>query len=246
MTMPKVLLTIITVTKDCSATIQCTLDSVAAIKSAAIEYIVVDGVSTDGTLDMISKYGSLVDRLVSEPDSGIYDAMNKGVAIASGRYILFINGDDELVPGGFPEVMSELVKGRDPIVCGTTIVGHLHAPSETLVAVPRRLPFFNAIPHPSSFVARELLLRWPFREDLRIVSDYDFFLRAYIAGKSFRVLPAVTAIHQRGGASGDAVRSQMELELVRRDRLGWRYRPIKGVEMLRRLFKRLLPTGLLC
>jgi glycosyltransferase involved in cell wall biosynthesis len=242
--MAKFLLTIVTVTRDCSSTIRRTLESVAAIKSPGIEYVVIDGVSTDGTLDVISGYGSLVDRLVSEPDTGIYNAMNKGVALARGRYVLFINGDDELVSTGFPAVISALADGRDPIVCGTTIVGHPDAPSETLAAKPRRLPFFNAIPHPSTFVCRELLVRWPFREDLRIVSDYDFFLRAYIAGQPFLVLPAITALHQRGGASGDSARSQAELDQVRRQRLGWRYWPVNGVAKTYRLLNRMRLTSL--
>jgi glycosyltransferase involved in cell wall biosynthesis len=241
--MSEFLLTVVTVTKDCSATIRRTLESVAAIKSAGVEYVVVDGVSTDGTLDVIDGYRHIVDRLVSEPDSGIYNAMNKGVALARGQYVLFINGDDELVSEGFPAVISVLTEGKNPIVCGTTIVGQPDSPAETLVANPRRLPFFNAIPHPSSFVHRELLLRWPFREDLRIVSDYDFFLRAHIEGQPFRVVPAVTAIHQRGGASSDSARSQAELEQVRRQRLGWRYGPFNAVAMLHRLVKRIAPAS---
>ena len=232
------LLTIVTVTKNCDATIDRTLDSVSAVKRPGVEYVVVDGVSSDATLDAIRARGELVDRLVSEPDSGIYNAMNKGVGLARGRYVLFINGDDALVADGFSAVMDAMARGQYGIICATTLVGELASPAETLVAKPWRLPFFNSIPHPSSFVRRELLLRSPFREDLRIVSDYDFFLGAYLAGQSFRVLPVVTALHQRGGASGDVQRSQTELERVRRERLGWRYPLINGVAALYRQCKR--------
>ena len=236
--MTKLLLSIVTVTKNCAATIQKTLDSVDAVKRPGVEYIVVDGVSTDSTLEVIRARNGLVDRLVSEPDSGIYNAMNKGVGLARGRYVLFINGDDALVTDGFATVMDAMAQGKDGIICATTLVGALGSPAETLVAKPWRLPFFNSIPHPSSFVRRELLLRSPFREDLRIVSDYDFFLGTYLAGQSFRVLPVVTALHQRGGASGDVQRSQTELERVRRERLGWRYPLINGVAALYRQCKR--------
>ena len=238
--MTKLLLSIVTVTKNCAATIQKTLDSVDAVKRPGVEYIVVDGVSTDSTLEVIRARNGLVDRLVSEPDSGIYNAMNKGVGLSRGRYVLFINGDDALVTDGFATVMDAMAQGKDGIICATTLVGALGSPAETLVAKPWRLLFFTYIPHPSSFVRRELLLRSPFREDLRIVSDYDFFLGAYLAGQSFRVLPVVTALHQRGGASGDVQRSQAELEMVRREQLGWRYQLMNGLVALYRQCKRVI------
>lgn len=235
--MAELLLTIITVTKNCAATIERTLDSVSAVKHSGVEYVVVDGVSTDGTLAAVSARGALVDRLISEPDSGIYNAMNKAVGLAKGRYVLFINGDDALVADGFSAVMDAMFRGRDGIICASTLLEEHGSPAGTLVAKPWQLPFFNSIPHPSSFVRRELLLRTPFCEDLRIVSDYDFFLGAYLAGESFRVLPVVTALHQRGGASGNVECSEGELERVRRDRLGWRYPLINGIAFLYRQYK---------
>ena len=81
--MTELLLTIVTVTKNCSQTIERTLDSVAAVKQKQIEYIIIDGVSVDATLSIIRSRGALVDRLVSEPDAGIYNAMNTGCAPSS-------------------------------------------------------------------------------------------------------------------------------------------------------------------
>jgi len=241
--MTELLLTIVTVTKNCSQTIERTLDSVAAVKQEQIEYIIVDGVSVDATLSIIRSRGSLVDRLVSEPDAGIYNAMNKGVRLARGRYVLFINGDDVLVEDGFSSVMDAIKLGVDRIICATTLVGNKEKPDEVLVGRPWCLPFFNSIPHPSSFVRRELLSRRPFREDLRIVSDYDFFLAAFLAQVSFRILPVVTALHQRGGASGDVQRSQAELEIVRRERLKWLYPLINCAAALYRQYKRAIGRG---
>jgi len=234
------LLSIVTVSKNCASTFEKTLRSVQSIKTDEMEYIVIDGVSTDGTLELALRYGDLVDALKSEPDTGIYDAMNKGVRLARGRYVLFINGDDALVADGFPAVMDALALGVDKIVCATTLVGDMASPAEILVARPWSLLFFNSVPHPSSFVCRDLLLGRPFREDLRIASDYDFFLAAYLAGQSFRVLPVRTALHQRGGASGDSDRAQAELECVRRDQLGWRYALVKVMAAVYRIGKRFL------
>jgi glycosyltransferase involved in cell wall biosynthesis len=238
--MKNFLLSIITVTKNCAETIDKTLDSVHAVKTSEVEYIVVDGVSSDSTLESIRARGSLIDQLISEPDTGIYNAMNKGVGLARGRYVLFINGDDELVADGFPMVIDAMACRNDPILCATTLVGDPINPAETLTAVPWRLLFYNSVPHPSSFVRKDLLLATPFREDLKIVSDYDFFLGAYLSKQGFRVLPVITALHQRGGASGDKLRSQQELDMVRRQRLGWRYPILNGATHIRRWTRQLI------
>lgn len=234
------LLTIVTVTKNCDATLEQTLLSVKAIKDSTIEYLIIDGVSTDGTLDLVKRYGALVDGIISEADTGIYNAMNKGVGYAKGKYILFINGDDELVSEGFPAVLSALQSGAGEIICATTLVGSLSTPSETLIGVPWRLPFFNSIPHPSSFVATSLMRRYPFREDLKIASDYDFFLQAFLGRHQFKIIPAITALHQRGGASGDSQRSLVEISQVRRDQLGWRYPIVTSLNQFYRLLKPLV------
>lgn len=191
------------------------------IKNQDVEYIVIDGVSTDGTLELIESRGELVDHLVSEPDRGIYDAMNKGVRLASGKYTLFINGDDELVSDGFPSVLERLKRDNADVVSATTLVGSRSEPDEVLVARPFRLPFHNTVPHPSSFVRTSMMRERCFDETLKIAADYDFFLWALMAGKKFATVPAVTAVHNRGGASGDQLRSQQEIEQVRRKRLGW-------------------------
>lgn len=232
------LLTVVTVTRNCVSTLERTLSSVQAIKTGKIEYVIVDCLSTDGTLELVQRYDKLVDVLISEADTGIYNAMNKAVVLSCGRYLLFINGDDFLIPDQFATVMNVLSRVQDDIICSTSLVGYLGATLETLVAKPCCLPFFNSIPHPSSFVRRELLLRFPFREDLRIASDYDFFLRAYMAGHSFRVLPVITALHHRGGASGDVQRSLEEVDSVRRHRLGWRYPLVNAVAAVYRQLKR--------
>lgn len=225
-------LTIVTVTKNCAATLERTLLSVAAVKRGDIEYIVIDGVSSDGTLELLARYKGLVDRVVSEPDSGIYNAMNKGVALARGAYVLFINGDDELLSRGFPAVKEALRKRTSEIVCAVTLVGSADAPSERLVARPWRLPFYNSIPHPSTFVASALLRRYRFREDLRIAADYDLFLRLFLARHRFAKVDAATALHTRGGASGNSALSQAEIEQIRRERLGWLYPLTNGVRQL--------------
>lgn len=235
--MHKPVLSIITVTKDCASTLEKTIHSVRDIKSCDVEYLIIDGVSTDGTLELISNYETVVDTLISEPDTGIYNAMNKGVKHATGNYVLFMNGDDEIVSDGFEDVMTAVRSSKAPIICATTIVDDKANPSEILLAEPWKLFFFNSIPHPSSFVKRSLMMQCPFREDLRIASDYDFFLQALLTKTQFYKVSKPTALHRRGGMSGDEEKSLTEVEKIKKERLKWRYPFIKLIHQFYRMGK---------
>ncbi|HLN10903.1 MAG TPA: glycosyltransferase family 2 protein [Xanthobacteraceae bacterium] len=235
------LISIVTVVKDAEATIGRTLRSVAAVKAPDIEYIVVDGLSTDGTLGVVRTFGSVVDQLISERDSGIYDAMNKGAAAASGRFILFINGDDELVPDGFSQARLALATATEDVVSCVSEIAVDGQFAGYLRPRPVRLPFFNSMPHPSTFVRTRVMKDFRFREDLRIASDYDLFLRLLIARKRFRTIDVVTAIHHRGGGvSADRALSRREIDIVKRDRLGWAYPVVIAAHGLYRIAKRIV------
>ncbi len=91
------LVSIVTVVRNAAADLRTTIESVEAHRGASAEYVVIDGDSRDGTVAVLRQYGTVVDFWRSEPDSGIYDAMNKAIAACSGRYILFLNARDELV-----------------------------------------------------------------------------------------------------------------------------------------------------
>ena len=89
-------ISIITVVRNGAASIEKCIASIAKFASPDVEYIVIDGGSTDGTVDILRRHGETIDVWSSEPDQGIYDAMNKGVTKAHGQWILFLGGDDEL------------------------------------------------------------------------------------------------------------------------------------------------------
>ena len=90
------LISIITVVYNSEQFIESTLKSIAAQNSKNFEYIIIDGQSKDATLSIIEKYKSFVDVLISEPDKGLYDAMNKGLQLAKGQFVWFINSGDQL------------------------------------------------------------------------------------------------------------------------------------------------------
>lgn len=231
-------LSIITVTKNCYLTLEKTILSVKEIKNKSIEYIIIDGKSTDGTLEILEKHKETIDFYISEADSGIYNAMNKGVTHATGDYILFINGDDELISDGFPDALENLKKGEADIISAITLVGDGKKIEEKLIAKPSHLLFYNSIPHPSSFVKKQLLISYPFQEELKIAADYDFFLNAYIKRNHFAVINSNTALHSRGGASSNTELSQKEVELIKKRHLGNLYSAIAISQKIYRLTKR--------
>lgn len=238
------LLSIVTATRNCAATIGRTLQSVREVKSPEIEYIIIDGESTDGTLDIIRRSDGLIDILVSEKDDGVYNAMNKGAALANGRYVLFLNGDDRLLADGFNRAL-EILRTKKPriLCCRSEVCWPNDAEVEILVPRPFLLPFFNTIPHLSAFISTELQNSFGYREDLKIASDYDLFLRLFLRGYRFRVGEPVTAIHYRGGVSGDIPKSAAEIERVKRDNLGPLYLVVKLLQQLHRFRKRAFSGG---
>ena len=233
------LISIITVTKNCVSTLRRTLDSVKVIKASDIEYIVIDGQSTDGTLDILGEYRAYVDQLVSEADTGIYNAMNKGAARANGQYVLFLNGDDHLLENGFEEAKKILVDSQPEILsCTSEVIAEDGTPQGVLKPVLSHLRFFNTIPHLSTFVSTFLQRKYAFREQYRIAADYDLFLRMYLARHRFKLSSALVAVHYRGGFSGNVERSLKEIRDIRRDNLSsTTYFMTNAIQTLNRLRK---------
>ncbi|MDO8343841.1 MAG: glycosyltransferase family 2 protein [Cellvibrio sp.] len=228
------LVSIITVTKNCVSTIERTLESIQAIKTPDIQYIVIDGKSVDGTLATIERYGNLVDILISEEDSGIYNAMNKGAEVAQGKYILFLNGDDHILADGFNQAKVILEKDAPEILsCRSEVVTQYGENASTIGPSLWRLYFFNSIPHLSTFVSAELQRKFKFREVFRIAADYDLFLRMYLKGHRFMLSEFVTSVHYRGGFSNNLKQVIIEIRQIRKDNLGSvLYFLTRGIEWL--------------
>jgi glycosyltransferase involved in cell wall biosynthesis len=96
---------IVTVVYNGEATLERTILSVKSLNYSNLEYIIIDGASKDGTLDIVERHKEVVSRLISEPDKGLYDAMNKGLDLASGDYVWFINSGDEVAD---PELLNRI------------------------------------------------------------------------------------------------------------------------------------------
>jgi glycosyltransferase involved in cell wall biosynthesis len=192
-------ITVITVVFNAKDLVKECVDSVLAQSVEGIEYIVIDGGSTDGTLDILRGYGDRISRLVSEPDRGLYDAMNKGLKLARGRFIHFLNADDRYVSG---DVLSSILPELDAGALCYGQMRYVENGQVRLLGEPfkwRRELRASHIPQPVTFVAPEIYSQVGFFDaSLKIAADYDMVLRI---AKRFPVkfipLP-VTEMHAGG------------------------------------------------
>ena len=159
-----------------------TIESVTGQTFHDYEYIIIDGGSTDGSAEVIKEYADQIDYWVSEPDKGIYNAMNKGVIQAHGEYCIFMNSGDCFYDQNVLERVSG-TNSEDDIV-----IGKLRSNKDNKILFNPPLSgkismyylYSATVPHQSSFIRTELLRQFPYDEDLKIVSDWKFFVQAII------------------------------------------------------------------
>ena len=227
-------ISVITVAYNSAATIADTLRSVATQTHPDIEHIVIDGASTDDTLTVVKTHGKHVQVLVSEPDRGIYDAMNKGLALASGEYVGFLNADDMLAG---PDVVATIARAagaaNTSVVFGDLLYVNKDRPSELVrywrsgAFAPSRLRFGWMPPHPTLYVRTALVKALgPFDLRFRIAADYDLILRYFNhPGVGVAYLPQVLVKMRTGGASNHSLRallnkSREDLFALRKNQVG--------------------------
>lgn len=172
-------ISVITVVRNGASVLADCIDSVLAQKIDGLEYIVIDGASTDGTLNVIQRYEDAISVIISEPDHGLYDAMNKGLRLARGRYIHFLNADDRYYS---PDTLRQLLPhlNENTICYGAMIYQetdgrqrHLGSP----FSWERELTESH-IPQPTLFVPNKLYREvGEFNLTYRIAADYDMVLR---------------------------------------------------------------------
>lgn len=166
---------VITICFNSASCIERTIRSVIKQNSDNYEYIIVDGKSTDGTIEIIRKYDSYIAKWISEPDSGIYHAMNKGVAMATGDYCIFMNAGDAFFTDDVLERVMPHLDGKYAIVTGNQIYvsnNSYHHYGQHWRTVTLRSIFRGSLYHQASFIKRIDLLNTPYDESLRMVSDW--------------------------------------------------------------------------
>jgi hypothetical protein len=200
------LVSIVTVVYNGAATLERTIQSVLGQGYANIEYVVVDGGSTDGTLDLLRRYEDRLDLWVSERDKGIYDAMNKGVALCTGEWVGLINADD-WYEGDTVERVVKAAKARPDIniVHGDIWIHYpnAHRKQKTAKRNGFLLTYWEMVlNHPSFFVRRSYYQGRPFDATLRVSGDHKWTLSAWMESQAqFLYLPGPLANFTAGGAS---------------------------------------------
>jgi glycosyltransferase len=247
-------ISVITVTYNSAATVVDTLRSVACQTHADIEHIVIDGGSRDATLALVAEHGRHVARVVSEPDKGIYDAMNKGLRLATGEFVGFLNSDD--VFGSDASLERIALAGADPqadAVFGDLVYFNPGRPAKPQVRYWRAGTFAHAKlrlgwmpPHPTLYVRRQVIEQvGAFDANLRIAADYDFMLRLFSRPALKAVHVPQVLVHMRtGGASNRSIsamvrKSREDLAALRRPRAGGFYTLVlKNLRKLPQFFAR--------
>jgi len=202
------LVSIITVVFNQHEYLEQTIQSVLNQTYDNVEYIVIDGGSTDGTIDIIRKYEQVIDYWVSEPDSGIAEAWNKGIVASTGDIIGLINSDDWYELNAVADVVGLLTQNRAVGVIhgnrrqwnesGTRVIG-ISRPATQFEKVP---PFRGPVNHPTCFVHRQTYQTYGlFNESYRVAMDYEFILRLCRHKVCFLYLNTMIANMRTGGVS---------------------------------------------
>lgn len=214
---------IITVCYNEAASISATCDSICEQSFGCFEWIVIDGGSTDGTLEILKEYDRSIDCLMSESDDGIYDAMNKGLRCAQGEYVIFMNAGDYFAGVDVLARVSAF-SGADLLVGNLVLLenGQVHKPPEQLY---EDYLLQNLLPHQATFFKRCLFEKFAlFNISYRIAGDYEMFARLVQSTEvSYRSIPETIAFFMGGGISSDS--KQRWLKKKENHRVRWQYFP---------------------
>ncbi len=201
---------IITVTLNSEATLQRCIDSLKTQSDQDFEYIIIDGVSKDSTLQIVKANSKVIDALVSEVDSGLYDAMNKGISIARGRYVGILNSDDEYLPETLSLVRRHIESNPGiQVIYGDLYLGE--GEGNKLIVELNEIST-RMIPHPTVFVSLDAYRKYgTFNTAYKVAADYELMLRLRSSGAKFLKLDLpLAAMHPGGFSAKHRLRSVLE------------------------------------
>jgi glycosyltransferase involved in cell wall biosynthesis len=219
---PKV--TIITTVLNAVNTIEQTILSVIYQTYQNIEYIIIDGGSTDGTLRVIERYKNKICKIVSEPDNGIADGFNKGIAMATGEWIGLINADDWYTLDAV-KIMMERVDNNDNVCCGNLLLIGDNGFQRIKKSKAGWLNYGMYIMHPTCFVKSSVYKSvGDYDAAFKIAMDFDMFLRIKQGGYNIKYIDEHIACMRTLGVSNDVNKMHTEeLAVMKRNLSGWNF-----------------------
>jgi glycosyltransferase involved in cell wall biosynthesis len=213
-------ISVITVCKNSENTISKCINSVLEQDYSNIEYIVIDGVSTDNSLKISREFENGIDKIISEPDEGIYDAMNKGIKNSSGDYIIFLNADDYFISNSTvaniikfieaePGENIDVFYGKVFILDNDSNKGHIWKASR----VSKYSLYRGSIPHPATVYSKKAFDKCgSFDISYKIAGDYEWVVRAYLKHQLiFKPFDMVISLFLKGGVSTDKVYKSLSM-----------------------------------
>ncbi|MDE6561731.1 MAG: glycosyltransferase [Muribaculaceae bacterium] len=239
-------ISVVTVCFNASDLIEQTIESVTGQTYPDMEYIVIDGASTDGTTDIIHRHADRISYWISEPDKGIYDAMNKGIEAATGEYVIFMNAGDRFAnPHVLESAASHL--GHHTVVSG--LWNRCYSNGSVKKGIPKKISAFKTempICHQATFTNLRYHKQNLFDTSFRLSADYDFFYKAWRGGQTFLYidLTIVDFLEAEGASTDNISTSVMEREkawrgernlLLRRMVLSYHICRIKTVKFIKKV-----------
>ena len=224
----KPLLSVITVCFNTESTIRNCIDSVACGKTPEVEYLIIDGASTDSTLSIAREFSASIDSLVSEPDKGIYDAMNKGLALAKGEFVAFLNADDVYLSKTISIVLNAIREDKNnvDIFYGDWIAVNAQG-ADISHNADHRLRSRYMLCH-QAVIARRSIFPSPKGFDLRykLCADFNLILLWQAEGLCFKRIPNQLVRFSEVGASSKLVYSaawEIFTITILRARFPWKF-----------------------
>jgi glycosyltransferase involved in cell wall biosynthesis len=237
-------ITVITICYNSENSIEDTIRSVIGQDFKNIEYIIVDGMSSDGTMKIVNDYRSFIDKVVSERDRGIYDAINKGIELASGDYIVLLNSNDIFYSSSTISNIADFHKNVDcPVSIADVLIkdkkGHLLRYYSSRFWKPFQLRLGFMPPHQGVVIRKDVFNSYgSYSLDYKIAADYEYLVKLLLRNALvYKYSPEIRTIMSSGGVSGQGLLSYKKISREIIDILGYN----RNVFLIGIIYLRFLP-----